>query len=90
MDDRKEEPYDFALWKSAKPGEPYWESPWGREAGMAYRVFGDVDEVPGTTLDIHGGGADLVFLTTKMKLPSRRPTVDSLCALLAAQRFYHR
>ena len=58
----KEHPLDFALWKAAKPGEPYWESPWGRGrpgwhiecSAMSLRHLGE-------TLDIHGGGRDLVF-----------------------------
>lgn len=62
VDDRKEEPYDFALWKSAKPGEPYWESPWGKgRPGWHIECSAMSMKYLGTTLDIHGGGADLVF-----------------------------
>lgn len=58
----KRNPYDFALWKAAKPGEPSWESPWGRGrpgwhiecSVMSSRYLGD-------RIDIHGGGVDLVF-----------------------------
>ena len=58
----KEHPMDFALWKGAKPGEPAWDSPWGPGrpgwhiecSAMALRYLGD-------TIDIHGGGQDLVF-----------------------------
>lgn len=61
-DDRKEDPMDFALWKSAKPGEPFWESPWGSGrpgwhiecSAMNLHYFGD-------SIDIHGGGNDLIF-----------------------------
>lgn len=62
VDQRKENPEDFVLWKAAKPGEIYWESPWGNGrpgwhiecSAMARRYLGD-------TLDIHGGGQDLQF-----------------------------
>ena len=58
----KENPMDFALWKAAKPGEPYWESPWSKGrpgwhiecSAMARRYLGE-------TIDIHGGGQDLIF-----------------------------
>jgi len=60
--DEKEHPMDFVLWKAAKPGEPSWESPWGQGrpgwhiecSAMSLKYLGD-------TLDIHGGGQDLVF-----------------------------
>ncbi|UNK17984.1 cysteine--tRNA ligase [Paenibacillus sp. N3/727] len=62
VDERKESPEDFVLWKAAKPGEIFWESPWGDGrpgwhiecSAMARRYLGD-------TLDIHGGGQDLQF-----------------------------
>ena len=62
VDERKRNPMDFALWKSSKPGEPYWESPWGPGrpgwhiecSAMAMRHLGE-------TFDIHGGGMDLIF-----------------------------
>lgn len=58
----KKDPMDFALWKSAKPGEPYWDSPWGKGrpgwhiecSAMNKRYLGD-------TIDIHCGGQDLIF-----------------------------
>lgn len=60
--DIKRDPLDFALWKGAKPGEPAWPSPWGEGrpgwhiecSAMARKYLGD-------TLDIHGGGTDLIF-----------------------------
>ena len=60
--EQKEDPADFALWKGAKPGEPSWDSPWGPGrpgwhiecSAMCYRYLG-------ATLDIHGGGQDLIF-----------------------------
>ncbi len=62
INEKKKHPMDFALWKSSKPGEPAWESPWGPGrpgwhiecSAMSKKYFGD-------TFDIHGGGKDLVF-----------------------------
>jgi cysteinyl-tRNA synthetase len=62
IDERKRHPMDFALWKSSKPGEPSWLSPWGRGrpgwhiecSAMSMRYLGE-------TFDIHGGGMDLIF-----------------------------
>lgn len=61
-EDNKQNPLDFALWKSAKEGEPYWESPWGKGrpgwhiecSAMNMKAFGE-------QIDIHGGGRDLIF-----------------------------
>ena len=62
VDERKRHPMDFALWKSAKPGEPFWESPWGKGrpgwhiecSAMSYKYLG-------CGFDFHGGGSDLIF-----------------------------
>lgn len=62
IDERKKDPMDFAIWKSQKPGEPAWESPWGKGrpgwhiecSCMAYKLLGE-------TIDIHAGGSDLAF-----------------------------
>ncbi|MGE0643653.1 MAG: cysteine--tRNA ligase [Nitrospira sp.] len=62
VDERKHHPMDFALWKSSKPGEPSWSSPWGQGrpgwhiecSAMSIRHLGE-------TFDIHGGGMDLIF-----------------------------
>jgi cysteinyl-tRNA synthetase len=62
IDERKRDPRDFAMWKAAKPGEPSWPSPWGPGrpgwhiecSAMAMQYLGD-------TLDLHGGGEDLIF-----------------------------
>jgi cysteinyl-tRNA synthetase len=62
VDERKRHPMDFALWKSSKPGEPSWDSPWGAGrpgwhiecSAMSMRHLGE-------TFDIHGGGMDLIF-----------------------------
>jgi len=61
-EEKKEYPLDFALWKASKPGEPFWEGPWGKGrpgwhiecSAMALKYLGD-------SIDIHGGGQDLVF-----------------------------
>ena len=62
VDERKEDPLDFALWKAAKPGEPSWESPWG-EGRPGWHIECSVMAITtlGETIDIHGGGADLIF-----------------------------
>lgn len=58
----KKEPVDFALWKSAKPGEPFWESPWGNgRPGWHIECSAMVNRYLGETIDIHGGGQDLIF-----------------------------
>lgn len=59
---RKENPLDFALWKSAKPGEVAWDSPWGPgRPGWHIECSVMATELLGDTIDIHGGGADLEF-----------------------------
>ncbi|MBO4894330.1 MAG: cysteine--tRNA ligase [Clostridia bacterium] len=58
----KREPMDFALWKAAKPGEPYWDSPWGRgRPGWHIECSAMVNRFLGETIDIHCGGQDLIF-----------------------------
>jgi cysteinyl-tRNA synthetase len=58
----KESPADFTLWKAAKPGEPSWQSPWGRgRPGWHIECSAMCLEHLGETIDIHGGGSDLVF-----------------------------
>ncbi len=62
VDDNKEDPMDFALWKSAKPGEPFWESPWGNgRPGWHIECSAMSMKHLGKTIDIHSGGTDLVF-----------------------------
>jgi cysteinyl-tRNA synthetase len=62
VDDRKENPLDFALWKAAKPGEPAWDSPWGKgRPGWHIECSAMSCEMLGESFDIHGGGADLQF-----------------------------
>jgi len=61
-DDRKADPLDFALWKSAKPGEPHWPSPWG-EGRPGWHIECSVmsESELGLPFDIHGGATDLIF-----------------------------
>jgi len=62
VDRRKENPMDFALWKSAKPGEPAWGSPWGNgRPGWHIECSVMIRENLGDQIDIHGGGNDLIF-----------------------------
>ena len=62
VDEKKEDPMDFALWKSQKPGEPAWDSPWGSgRPGWHIECSAMSLAYLGETLDIHGGGQDLVF-----------------------------
>ncbi len=60
--DIKENPVDFCLWKGAKPGEPYWESPWGNgRPGWHIECSAMAGRFLGKTIDIHCGGQDLIF-----------------------------
>lgn len=62
LGDRKRDPLDFALWKSSKPGEPYWDSPWGSgRPGWHIECSAMSEKYLGLPFDIHGGGSDLVF-----------------------------
>ncbi len=62
IDEKKENPLDFALWKASKPGEPFWESPWGKgRPGWHIECSVMSQKYLGETFDIHGGGKDLIF-----------------------------
>ncbi|MBA2277982.1 MAG: cysteine--tRNA ligase [Chloroflexia bacterium] len=62
VDERKRDPLDFALWKSAKPGEPMWESPWSQgRPGWHIECSAMCSHHLDGVVDIHGGGADLIF-----------------------------
>jgi cysteinyl-tRNA synthetase len=62
VDERKRDPRDFALWKGAKPGEPAWPSPWGPgRPGWHIECSAMAMQYLGETLDLHGGGEDLIF-----------------------------
>ena len=62
VDERKKSPLDFALWKTSKPGEPAWDSPWGKgRPGWHIECSAMSMTLLGETFDIHGGGKDLIF-----------------------------
>src|SRR5262249_22888093 len=62
VDERKQSPFDFALWKGAKPGEPAWDSPWGPgRPGWHIECSAMALATLGVAFDIHGGGNDLIF-----------------------------
>ena len=62
VDERKEDPMDFALWKAAKPGEPAWDSPWGKgRPGWHIECSAMNLAEHGPQIDIHGGGQDVIF-----------------------------
>jgi cysteinyl-tRNA synthetase len=62
INEQKESPVDFVLWKSAKPGEPYWDSPWGKgRPGWHIECSAMSVKHLGKTIDIHCGGQDLIF-----------------------------
>ena len=62
INENKKEPEDFVLWKKMKPGEPYWESPWGKgRPGWHIEDTAITETYFGSEYDIHGGGSDLIF-----------------------------
>ena len=62
VSENKEDPLDFALWKGSKPGEPWWDSPWGKgRPGWHIECSAMSEKYLGLPLDIHGGGQDLIF-----------------------------
>lgn len=62
VDQRKKNPGDFVLWKPAKAGEPSWDSPWGKgRPGWHIECSAMIKSILGKTIDIHGGGIDLIF-----------------------------
>jgi len=62
IDVNKKDPLDFVLWKAAKPGEPYWDSPWGQgRPGWHIECSAMSEQLLGEHFDIHGGGQDLQF-----------------------------
>lgn len=62
VNEHKNDPMDFALWKAQKPGEPAWESPWGKgRPGWHIECSAMVNKYLGETIDIHSGGQDLIF-----------------------------
>ena len=69
----KRNPVDFALWKSAKPDEPKWDSPWGEgRPGWHIECSAMSTQCLGNHFDIHGGGMDLIFPHHEMRLPKQK------------------
>lgn len=78
VDEKKQDPLDFALWKSAKPNEPAWDSPWGKgRPGWHIECSAMSAQYLGDTFDIHGGGQDLIF-------PHHENEIAQSCALHGA------
>ncbi|GAA1086361.1 cysteine--tRNA ligase [Nocardiopsis composta] len=76
-DGAKRDPRDFALWKGAKPGEPSWETPWGRgRPGWHLECSAMATKYLGSSFDIHGGGLDLVFPHHENELAQSRAAGD--------------
>jgi len=77
VNETKEHPMDFALWKAAKPGEPSWDSPWGKGrpgwhiecSAMSVKYLGEV-------FDFHGGGNDLIFPHHENEIAQAEPCID--------------
>ena len=75
--DAKRDPRDFALWKGAKPGEPFWDTPWGRgRPGWHLECSAMAGKYLGSTFDIHGGGLDLVFPHHENEIAQSRSAGD--------------
>jgi cysteinyl-tRNA synthetase len=73
----KRDPRDFALWKGAKPGEPYWETPWGPgRPGWHLECSAMSTKYLGATFDIHGGGMDLIFPHHENEIAQSRSAGD--------------
>jgi cysteinyl-tRNA synthetase len=78
VDERKNHPMDFALWKAAKPGEPAWDSPWGPgRPGWHIECSVMARRYLGNRIDIHGGGADLIFPHHENEIAQSEAFADS-------------
>lgn len=78
VDERKEHPMDFALWKAAKPGEPSWDSPWGPgRPGWHIECSVMARRHLGNQIDIHGGGSDLIFPHHENEIAQSEAFADS-------------
>ena len=81
LEEGKEDPLDFALWKSAKTGEIYWESPWGNgRPGWHIECSCMVLDNLGETIDIHGGGRDLIFPHHENEIAQSEALTDKVMA----------
>lgn len=80
VDERKQHPMDFALWKSAKPGEPAWESPWGPgRPGWHIECSAMSSKYLGHGFDFHGGGSDLIFPHHENEVAQSEAYADECC-----------
>jgi cysteinyl-tRNA synthetase len=76
-DDAKRDPRDFTLWKGAKPGEPFWETPWGPgRPGWHLECSAMATKYLGPSFDIHGGGMDLIFPHHENEIAQSRAAGD--------------
>ena len=82
--EEKEDPLDFALWKAAKPGEPFWESPWGK-GRPGWHIECSAMSQPYLPLDIHGGGQDLIFPHHEYEIAQS----EAACACSLARYWVH-
>ena len=79
VDPHKEHPMDFVLWKGAKSGEPYWESPWGPgRPGWHIECTSMAMTYLGESLDIHGGGQDLIFPHHENEIAQSEASTDAM------------
>ena len=77
VNETKENPMDFALWKAAKPGEPSWESPWGQgRPGWHIECSAMSVKYLGEAFDFHGGGNDLIFPHHENEIAQAEPCID--------------
>ena len=77
--EEKEDPLDFALWKAAKPGEPFWPSPWGN-GRPGWHIECSAMNQPFLPLDIHGGGQDLIFPHHENEIAQSEAAFDCVLA----------
>jgi len=78
VDERKRNPFDFVLWKGAKPGEPMWDSPWGKgRPGWHIECTAMSTHYLGHHFDIHGGGKDLIFPHHENEIAQSKGAFDS-------------
>jgi len=84
VDEFKDDPLDFALWKFAKAGEPSWESPWGAgRPGWHIECSAMARELLGEHFDIHGGGADLIFPHHENEIAQSTPLMNDASVPMA-------
>ena len=91
VDDAKRSPMDFALWKTAKPGEPAWDSPWGKgRPGWHIECSAMSLDLLGDGFDLHGGGSDLVFPHHENERAQAQAAGHALAPLDALGHGHHR